>query len=540
MSYSDIKITQADINENNVRSASDILIGNADDNKAVFDKLPEFIAGKHNDLVDALDEVSEHAQGDTEEIDRLSAEKVNVPKNGTDLDYGEAGQMLTTKGNGETQWEDAGQPTDEQTQNAINNWLDAHPEATTTVQDGSITEEKLNSALIQEINFTPSLFKFGGLDGVLSQGRLGTYTGDTVNVDSTLNISAYDTADQFKTIADTRFFLNADMLSWDSGFRSLPTFVNCVFWGNGHNIVADGKYIATAKFINCVFYNCGLIQNAYYVQSARFIGCRFAGTTDIINGLNCGDITFADCQGESDFKARLVNISASTNNNAVDHLRLTNCVFEGNPETDLIVFNKNATIDIDGCYFESYPQGILKATQGDSNSILNVSVSNVKTWNCGSPVFYVDSTYAADDGPTASNTVAVVFNSCRFAASVETDLLNRYNINRYSINDCNLDNVKADNVQAINSRYITFSESDGAISATIQLKPLHLYYAMQARATYTGFVLYAVMTTNSTIVTQTLFDTNNRWTVTDEGNLMMKITSGGFGSGRLVDMGRVG
>ena len=143
MSYSDIKITQADINNNNVRSASDILIGNADDNKAVFDKLPEFIAGKHNDLVDALDEVSEHAQGDTEAIDKLSEEKVNAPKNGAEPDFGEAGQMLTTKGNGQTQWEDAGRPTDEQTQNAINNWLDVHPEATTTVQDEAITRNKL-------------------------------------------------------------------------------------------------------------------------------------------------------------------------------------------------------------------------------------------------------------------------------------------------------------------------------------------------------------------------------------------------------------
>lgn len=163
MSYSDIKITQADINENNVRSASDILIGNADDNKAVFDKLPEFIAGKHNDLVDALDEVSEHAQGDTEEIDRLSAEKVNVPKNGTELDFGEAGQMLTTKGNGETQWEDAGQPTDEQTQNAINNWLDAHPEATTTVEDESLTYKKLVKGTLGYV--TPEMFGAKG-DGV--------------------------------------------------------------------------------------------------------------------------------------------------------------------------------------------------------------------------------------------------------------------------------------------------------------------------------------------------------------------------------------
>lgn len=92
MSYSDIKITQADINNNNVRSASDILIGNAEDNKAVFDKLPEFIAAKHNELIDELD--SQH---------------------GAEI------------------------------QAAVNEWLDEHPEATTTVEDGSITVKKLSN-----------------------------------------------------------------------------------------------------------------------------------------------------------------------------------------------------------------------------------------------------------------------------------------------------------------------------------------------------------------------------------------------------------
>lgn len=36
-----------------------------------------------------------------------------------------------------------GEITDEQVSNAVNSWLDEHPEATTTVQDGSITEAKL-------------------------------------------------------------------------------------------------------------------------------------------------------------------------------------------------------------------------------------------------------------------------------------------------------------------------------------------------------------------------------------------------------------
>ena len=30
---------------------------------------------------------------------------------------------------------------------AVQDWLDAHPEATTTVQDGSITEQKLATSL---------------------------------------------------------------------------------------------------------------------------------------------------------------------------------------------------------------------------------------------------------------------------------------------------------------------------------------------------------------------------------------------------------
>lgn len=471
---------------------------------------------------------------------KLLERSVPMPTENNTPDPGESGQLLRSKGDGSTEWSNVGLPTDEQTAQAVSDWLDAHPEATTTVQDGSITEAKLNPSLIDEINFTPSLFKFGGLDGVLSQSRLGTYTGNTVNVDSTLNISAYDTADQFKTIADTRFILNADMISWDSGFRSLPTFVNCVFWGNGHSIVADGLYIATAKFINCVFYNCSLIQNAYYVQSARFIGCRFAGTVDIINGANCGDIVFDDCQGESDFTARLINITASGNSNAVDHLRITNCVFESNAATNLIEFNKSATIEIDGCYFEQYTQGILKANSGTASSIITLRVSNVKTWNCGNPIFYIDSSYSADVGYDASVNTSALFKSCRFGSASETALMNRYDILDYKVDGCALENVTARLSTSMGMYGFGFPEVNGVITATLQLRPNHLYYVMQARGTYTGFVLYAVMTTATAIVTQKLFDTNNRWTITDEGNLSMKIVSGGYGGGRLIDMGRLG
>lgn len=89
MSYTDKKITQEEINAHHVQGATDYLIGNAQQNKAVFDDLPEFIAGKFNDLIDEI----------------------------------------------------AGQHGDE-IKVAVDEWLAEHPEVTTTVQDNSLTTAK--------------------------------------------------------------------------------------------------------------------------------------------------------------------------------------------------------------------------------------------------------------------------------------------------------------------------------------------------------------------------------------------------------------
>lgn len=42
-------------------------------------------------------------------------------------------------------------PTDQQVTTAVDNWLDQHPQATTTVQDGSITYNKLNKNVVDDI-----------------------------------------------------------------------------------------------------------------------------------------------------------------------------------------------------------------------------------------------------------------------------------------------------------------------------------------------------------------------------------------------------
>lgn len=87
----------------------------------------------------------------------LQLKKVNIPRDlHNQPTNGTAGQVLRTNGDGSTEWAYVGLPTDEQTQEAITEWLEDHPEATTTVQDGSLTLHKFK---IGELPFvTPEMF----------------------------------------------------------------------------------------------------------------------------------------------------------------------------------------------------------------------------------------------------------------------------------------------------------------------------------------------------------------------------------------------
>ncbi len=61
--------------------------------------------------------------------------------------FGTLGQVLSTLADGQTRWVDPVVPSDAQAEAVITEWLADHPEATTTVQDGAITRQKLASSL---------------------------------------------------------------------------------------------------------------------------------------------------------------------------------------------------------------------------------------------------------------------------------------------------------------------------------------------------------------------------------------------------------
>lgn len=74
------------------------------------------------------------------ETGSLKEDKVDKPSATDD------GKIPRAKEGG-VEWVEAGQPTDEQTNSAVSSWLNEHPEATTTVLDGSINEYKFTSTL---------------------------------------------------------------------------------------------------------------------------------------------------------------------------------------------------------------------------------------------------------------------------------------------------------------------------------------------------------------------------------------------------------
>lgn len=109
--------------------------------------------GNNSEAIDALiDDVATKAETTAlnEEIARAQAAeelKLNAPA----ASFGTEGQLLRTRGDGTTEWATFGSPSSAQVDVAVSEWLDEHPEVTTTVEDGAITEAKLATGLATKV-----------------------------------------------------------------------------------------------------------------------------------------------------------------------------------------------------------------------------------------------------------------------------------------------------------------------------------------------------------------------------------------------------
>lgn len=103
----------------------------------------------------------EQIEQNKKDVSQLKGDKIDKPSIDDD-------GKIPRANSGSVEWVEVGQPTDEQTINAVASWLNEHPEATTTVQDASLTEAKFTDDLklrILKDYVTPEMFGAVG-DGV--------------------------------------------------------------------------------------------------------------------------------------------------------------------------------------------------------------------------------------------------------------------------------------------------------------------------------------------------------------------------------------
>lgn len=217
---------------------------------------------------------------------KLLGNKLNQPLDANeDPDNGTNGQLLRTNGDGTTSWVDEGLPTDAQTAAALSDWLNDHPEAVTTVQDGSITEAKLNSALKERLVFAfddvSTMKSYTGLIvGNLcrtqyfadaSAGGGAWYIIKSTGTDNGMDVIALDSG-LYAHLVITEGRITPEMLGYTSG--DAWTFIKRCIESDASEIVLNGSYTITH---NDETYSGGLFVGNQITANNKYIH----GTGDI-------------------------------------------------------------------------------------------------------------------------------------------------------------------------------------------------------------------------------------------------------------------
>ena len=177
--------------------------------------------------------------------------------------YGDAGQVLSSLGDGSTRWEDPVIVTSEIAGPIIADWLDDHPEATTTIEDGAVTTAKIANGAVTDEKLDPSGItarvakishdlsttetlvlttehgwinryngSFSPSDAYIASGFIRVYAGTTYSITASRDpanaydtaFCVYDTAKAFVRATSQASYVDSPFTATDDGFIRVTSF----------------------------------------------------------------------------------------------------------------------------------------------------------------------------------------------------------------------------------------------------------------------------------------------------------------------------
>lgn len=300
---------------------------------------------------------------------------------------GTTGQILRKKSNADNdvEWSEVGAPTDEQVQEAVDDYLDAHPEQTTTVVDGSLTEAKFTAQTIVDFKnyvVTPQMYGAKG-NGIAD---------DTESVQTALNAhkKVYFPQGTYKITA--------------------PLVITA-----GQTIEGDSKYHATiwAYGCDCIQMTAGDPGERGHIYNIHLRGDYTADSKGIkLAGMAPGwtiDNVWID---GFDYGIYGFNVGH------VNNIYISNCIITGQPNNRTAMTagiympgsngGQTNAITIRDCEINQFESGIV--ITGTAISILQCTIQSFDNG------IVIDSSIGYSTGANYYNTLGCTINGCYFEA----------------------------------------------------------------------------------------------------------------------------
>lgn len=268
-----------------------------------------------------------------EEVSQLKDDLADIANSKIDKPTTSDNNKFPRAKDGNVEWVEQGLPTDEQTETAVQNWLNDHPEATTTVEDKSIGSVKVTDVFLRQI--LNGHYYYDGEDLISAVANLPE--GAILHLDGSKTYTLSATLDISKRYIDCN---NATIriARHDEGFS----------FNNAH------------KHVIRLFDNAH-IENVHFKFGYTRIAEQFPITSDLnMRGIAVlgSNVTMRNFSVEFSQTNTLLVYGGNVHNVLIESGMLNNCANGIQAETAADQISPDYTITIRNCYIQAFTNGV--------------------------------------------------------------------------------------------------------------------------------------------------------------------------------------